>query len=194
MWKHRKWQTFLTVSASGPEFSDLLDARRITVRPRAAADLRFTTADVDYLENHFQEKGYDSGLKESHVRHRNPSIDKVHSALEAHGTWLSQFNRDAEWDGGSFQLCYAGHGREGDGALVLQDGTLTACDLVRRLREIAERVSAPRALRVSVILDSCHSGAFAIEVLDHCFRSGCLVPWMVFASCMHDEVAWEETS
>jgi hypothetical protein len=106
------------------------------------------------------------------------------------------FRDDPEWDGGGFMLCFAGHGREGDGALVLENGVLTPKDLIDALVAIASEVSPPGRLRVSVVLDSCHSGAFATELLDSCFREhgDLLVPWMVFASCMEDEFALEEST
>jgi hypothetical protein len=45
-------------------------------------------------------------------------------------------------------------------------------------------------------MDSCHSGAFIARVLDLCFNrfEDSLVPFNLFASCMHDEFAWEESS
>jgi hypothetical protein len=55
MGKRSKWQSFLTVSASGPEFSPLLEKWGYFGRTRMAADLRYTTADVDFLESHFKE-------------------------------------------------------------------------------------------------------------------------------------------
>jgi hypothetical protein len=57
MGKRSKWQAFLTVSASGPEFSPLLEEMGHLRRTRMAADLRYTTADVDFLESHFKEVG-----------------------------------------------------------------------------------------------------------------------------------------
>jgi hypothetical protein len=66
--KRRKWLAFLTASASGPEFTPLLEERGYFVRTRMAADLRYTTADVDFLESHFQEPNYDSGVEEAHYR------------------------------------------------------------------------------------------------------------------------------
>lgn len=196
MSKHRKWQAFLTVSASGPEFSPLLEEKGHFVRTRMAADLKYTTADVDFLESHFKEPNPDSGDKEAHGRLRNPTRDQFFDSLGNVGPWLGSFRGEPGWDGGGFMLCFAGHGREGDGALVLDDGVVTPSALVDALAEIAREVSAPGRLRVSIVLDSCHSAAFITEILDSCFRehSDLLSPWMLFASCMEDEFALEESS
>ena len=161
-----------------------------------AADLRYTTADVDFLESHFKEPNYDSGEKEAHDRLRNPTRDQFFKSLRDVGPWLGRFRGEPVWDGGGFMLCFAGHGREGDAALVLEDGVVTPSALLDALAEIAGEVSAPGRLGVSVALDSCHSAAFTTELLDSCFRehSDLLMPWMLFASCMEDEFALEESS
>ncbi len=61
---------------------------------------------------------------------------------------------------------------------------------------MAKKVSRPGRLRVSAVLDSCHAGAFAIDLLESCFNQhhDFLIPWNVIGSCMHDEVAWEDPS
>jgi len=161
-----------------------------------AADLRYTTADVDFLESHFREPNYDSGEKEAHDRLRNPTRDQFFEALRNVGPWLGRFRGEPGWDGGGFMLCFAGHGHEGDGALVLEDGVVTPSALLDALAEIASEVSPSGRLGVSVALDSCHSAAFITELLDSCFHehSDLLVPWMLFASCMEDEFALEESS
>lgn len=194
-YKQRKWLAFLSVSASGSEFSPLLEERGYFVRSRMAADLRYTTADVDFLESHFSEPNYDSGVEEAHHRLRNPTRERFFRTLHDMGPWFGDFRNNPDWDGGGFMLCFAGHGRQGDGALVLEDGEVTPGDLLDALAGIASEVSPPGRLRVSAVLDSCHSGAFATALLDSCFGEyhDLLVPWMVFASCMDDEFAREES-
>lgn len=54
-YKSRKWQAVLTVSSSGPEFSPVLDHGGRFLKPRMAADLSYTTADVDFLESYFRQ-------------------------------------------------------------------------------------------------------------------------------------------
>ncbi len=193
--KRREWMAYLSVSASGPEFSPVYEQNRQLFRPRMAADLKYTTADVNFLEHHFEEPNFDSGKEEIHKRLRNPTREQFFQALFEIEVWLASFRNHPDWDGGGFQLCFAGHGQQDDGALVLEDGVVTPSDLLNVLTQIAEKVSPPGRLRLSTILDSCHSGAFITELLDSCFNkySRLLVPFQVFASCMDDEFAWEES-
>jgi hypothetical protein len=120
-----------------------------------AADLRYTTADVDYLEARFRDPNPDSSLEETHRRLRNPTDSEFFCALRDVGPWFSNFRLNSDWDGGSFMLCFAGHGREGDGALVLEDGPVTPKAFAGTLAGIACEVSSPGRLRVSAVLDSC---------------------------------------
>lgn len=193
MHKRRSWQAVLAVSASGPEFSLELE-RNGLMRPRMAANLRYTTADVDYLETSFQDGDYDSGEEELHRRLRNPTRAELFSTLEEIGAWLSAARSDPRWDGGGLLFCFAGHGREGDGALVLEDDVVTPEAFVSVLARLAEIAPGPGRLRVSVILDSCHSAAFVLRLLDACFvtHEDTLVPFHAFASCMEDEFALED--
>lgn len=196
-YKHCLWQAFLSISASGPEFSPDLEANGRFLRSRMAADLNYTTADVNHLERAFHHHDEDRPVRdELHLRLRNPSTDDVRTQISAIEPWLSKFKNDKDWDGGAIQLCFGGHGRETDGALVLPDGHITPHAFVDALVDIAKHVSPPGRLRVSVILDSCHSGAFVTTVLDLCFNRHheWLVPFNLFAACMHDEFAWEESS
>lgn len=196
-YKHRWWQAFLSISASGPEFSPELEGGGRFLRPRMAADLRYTTSDVDYLEKSLRRHDTDRPVKdEVHRRLRNPTLREVLFEITSIGAWLSNFKNDPEWDGGAIQLCFAGHGRESDGAIVLSDGELTPFAFADELAKIARRISSPERLRVSVILDSCHSGAFITALLDLCFNryEEYLIPFDLFASCMHDEYAWEEST
>lgn len=192
-YKRREWMAYLSVSASGPEFSpNFQQAGRFFIS-RMGADLRYTTADVDFLESHFREQNHDSAREELHQRLRNPSREQFGQALQDIETWLAKFRDHPDWDGGGFQLCFAGHGRQGDGALVLTDEVITPNDLLSTLTKIANKVSPPGKFRISVVLDSCHSGAFITEILSACFsKDSQMIPFMVFASCMEDEVAWED--
>jgi hypothetical protein len=194
-YKMRKWQAVLTVSASGPEFSPVLDEGGRFLKPRMAADLRYTTADVDFLEAYFHKGDYDSGKEELHRRLRNPTLDQFHHALNEIEDWFARFRHDPDWDGGGVLFCFAGHGRQGDGALVLADGVLRPDQFIDSFASIADSISRPGRLRLSALLDSCHSAAFTTKLLHACFneRSDLLVPFHVYASYMEDEFAWEES-
>lgn len=196
MGKHRRWQAVLTVSASGPEHSSIFEESGRYLRPRMAADLRYTTADADFLYNWARKPGYDSSEFELHRRLVNPTLAELLKALQECGAWLRSHSTHNGWDGGGILLCFAGHGREGDGALVLQDGDFSPARFCDVLVGIADAASGSGRLRVSAVLDSCYSGAFATALLHACLdeHSEKLIPLNVFASCMHDEGAWEESS
>ncbi len=193
-YKKRNWMAYLAVSASGPEFSPKHEEDGRIFRPRVTADLKYTTADVDYLEPHFKEPNEDSAETELHKRLKSPTVGQFYDVLQEIQTWLRSFKDDPNWDGGGIQLCYAGHGRINDGAFVLDDGFVEPGVFMDALRIIANEVSKPGRLRISIILDSCYSGAFITEILEECFKGNLVVPFHLFASCMVDEVAWEESS
>jgi hypothetical protein len=195
-YKHRRWQAFLSVSCSGPEFDPILDEGGRFYRPRMAADIEHTTADVDFWDSHLKENDDQSGEKELHVRLREPTLNEFDVALTRIEKWLAGFRSSSEWDGGAFHLSFAGHGQEGEGSLFLADHVLAPTKLTERLAQIGKNISHPRRLRVSLVLDSCHSAAFMLRVLTACLHEHdeYLVPFNLFAACMSDEFAWEESS
>lgn len=161
-----------------------------------SADLRYTTADIDFLEKHFRDTNYDSAEFEKHIRLRHPSLADVLEALEETSAWLRGHRDHPDWDGGGLQVTFAGHGSEPDGSLVLADRNLTPGHLIEQLVRIGTDISPPGILRVSLVLDSCHSGAFVTRILDACFNkyNDAIVPFNVVAACAPDEFAWEESS
>jgi len=195
--KHRRWEVFVSVSASGPEFSKVFERSGYLLRTRMAADLDSTTADVDYLYDHFTEPEPDRPrTAEKHIRLVNPSRDEVFDGLSAGLQWLRTFRTDPEWDGGGLHFNFAGHGSEPDGALVLHEETLSVDDFLTHIDPLAREISPPGRLRLSAVLDSCHSGRWITRILDSCFheRIDHLVPFNLFAACMHDEFALEDSS
>lgn len=197
MGKIRKYQTYVSISASGPEFNPKFEARGFFMRPRMAADLKYTTADVDFLEQHWRQPAPDSGVEE-YIRVRNPTVRNVQDAFAAARDWLATRKKvETDWDGGSINVTYAGHGRSGDGAFVLKDGAFGLADLIDALNSVASAVSAPdHNLRVSMLLDSCYSGALLIPFLIRVLGDENLHLFVrdAMAASMTDEVAWEESS
>jgi hypothetical protein len=161
-----------------------------------AANLRYTTADVDFWESHLQDEAYyDRSPTERHLRLSNPRRADVLAALREAIAWLRSYKDDPEWDGGALMFCFAGHGREGDGAAYCEDGMLlTPDEFTETLAQEAALTNRTGRLRVSAVLDSCHSGAFTTRLLDACWRDHrrFLIPFHVFAACMHDEFARED--
>jgi hypothetical protein len=158
-----------------------------------AADLRYTTADVDFLETDFQQPHADTANFEFHKRLRNPTRQQLLDALMEIGAWLASESHHPTWDGGGVQLCYAGHGQDGDGGLVLADGVLGPSEFARTLATFPMDTINKGRLRVSAVLDSCHSGAFVTALLDECITThgDRLFPFHLAAACMEDEFAWE---
>ena len=193
-YKKRKWMAYVSISASGPEYSPQHELSGRTFNPRVTADLQYTTADIDFLEPHFQLKNYDSADVELHRRLKNPTKEEFYNVLREIKVWLKSFRNNPHWDGGGIQLCYAGHGRKEDGALVLKDGNVEPGEFFNALQMISHDVSKPGKLRLSLILDSCHSGAFMTEILVRSFQGNLVIPFHLFASCMPDEESWEEAT
>lgn len=94
----------LFASASGPEFSPILEQEGHYSRTRMAADLRYTTADIDFLEPYYKEPHYDSGDKEFNQRLVNPTRDEFFFALQRIEAWLEGFRNHPDWDGGALTL------------------------------------------------------------------------------------------
>jgi len=195
--KHRKWEVFVSVSASGPESSKVFERNGRLLRTRMAADLDYTTADVDYFYDHFTTPELDQLRKEDkHIRLVNPSREAVLKGLTDAMVWLGAFRDHPDWDGGGLHFNYAGHGAEPDGALVLRGERLSIDDFLNHIEPLAAKFAPPGRLRLSVVLDSCHSGYWITRILDSCLheRSKNLIPFNLFASCMYDEVALEDSS
>lgn len=195
--KHRRWEAFISVSASGPESSIKFETAGRFLRTRMAADLRYTTADVNFLYSHFREPESDRPRNDDlHIRLVNPSKAEVLAAIEQAGKWLLTHRDNADWDGGGLHFNYAGHGKENYGSLVLNTDIFHVDEFLESICSVATRMSSPQRLRISVVLDSCHSGAWVTRLLERCFndKSDLIVPFNLFASCMHDEYAFEDSS
>ena len=76
-------------------------------RARMAADLRYTTADIDFLYTHFLEPGPDRPrLDDLHIRLVNPSKADVLAAIVQAGRWLETHRNHPDWDGGGLYFNY----------------------------------------------------------------------------------------
>ena len=167
------------------------------MRPRMAADLRYTTADVDFFYKHFLSPEPDRARADDlHVRLVNPSKREVLKAVHDAANWLKQFQNHPDWDGGAIHFNFAGHGSEDQGAIMLKDGLLYPREFLDRVCEVAAVVSSPGRLRISIVMDSCHSGAWITSALARSFHDDpdLIVPFNLFASCMEDEFAYEDSS
>ena len=195
--KHRLWEVFITVSASGPEYSSVFENAGRHFRPRMAADLMYTTSDSDHWYNVFTKPEIDKKrLGEKHIRLVNPSVAELLESFSIAETWLSQFSSHSDWDGGGLHFNFAGHGCEGFGEIVLTDGTFAPSEFMDHCCSISRSVSSPGRLRISAVLDSCHSGEWVTQILARAFNEELelIVPFNLFASCMPDEYCYEDSS
>jgi len=193
--KLRRWQATISISASGPEYDPIFsDAGRKFI-PRAASDLRFTTSDSDYLAEHFKKQDSDSCEFEKHYRLINPNIRQLTSTIEKIDKWFGKHRHKSAWDGGGIVLIYTGHGHETAGEMVLKNDDFYSPEtFIEQVLKVAKKDKNGERVRVSIIMDSCHSGEFGLRALDLMFNKydEYLIPYMLFLSCCPDEVSWED--
>lgn len=189
--KNRLYKAYISVSCSGPEALQEKRGPAGMIRSRAAADLRYTTADVDWLYSHFRQPNYDTGTQEHHIRLVNPDLKQFTDATRQAASFLHAFTSHEDWEGGQITLLYAGHGAENSGALVLRDHHLSAEELLNSLSTLVPHTS--RRCRLDVVLDSCFSAAFITSLLAKAHKSYAetFFPCTLFAASLHDEFAWE---
>jgi hypothetical protein len=198
--KGRNYCVYLAVSASGPLHSDAFEEKAARwpqeVRLRQLANLNFTTADGDYLHQHWKMPNADSGREQKHLRLVNPTIAEFWASLDEGVEWLATKRNEPDWCGGWLILTFGGHGRPGSGALVLQDGDVTAEDLFEVLIALRDWTDPTRRLKTSLFLDSCYSGAFITTAAELVLGdlNDLIFPYEFWAGAMHDEVAKEIAS
>lgn len=191
--KDRNHTAYLSISASGP-LNGEIDSLSTESKDREYADLRYTTADIDFFESHWRKEwGRDAKYK-YHERLRNPKLEDVYRALHVIGAWFaySKSTNPKEWVGGNIVIVFAGHGRMSDGAWVLENGHVSVDDLHEILNNYLK--NDQNSLRTSIILDSCYSGKFLVNFLHKVYsdETSNLSPDYFSSACLHDEKAWEE--
>jgi len=97
----RKRAAYICISASGPEFSPLLEEGGYFLRPRMAAALAYTTADIDYWADLWARDWTPFEQETNHWRLRNPTRQQVLAALSEAIEWLRPRPRERDWDGGA---------------------------------------------------------------------------------------------
>lgn len=193
--KLRRWQATISISASGPEYDPIFEEAGRKFVPRAAADLRYTTSDSNYLAEHFKRQDYDSCEFEKHYRLVNPTARELKATIDKVDKWFGKHRHKPVWDGGGIVLIYAGHGDESAGAMVLKNDELYGPEVfIEHILKVAKKNTNDERLRVSMIMDSCHSGEFGLRSLNLMFNQylDYLIPYMLNLSCCSDEVSWED--
>lgn len=186
----RLYQAYLSIACTGPAYSSKIEYLPRTEVPRGAADIKLTTADIDYFSNFWRQDHYDGGIYKIHRRLQNPSGEEFKVAIREIDDWFSSHKEKADFDGGCINITFAGHGRRGTGNLVLKDIDVDVNQLVDTILSFKK---SDRDIRVSLILDSCFSGAFLISFFQFIAENH----WddinldYLAAACLHDEAAKE---
>lgn len=198
----RRWQAFVNVSASGlrsdyPVRNDL--PHPVDTYPKAMAQLRHTTADVDYLSRWWRDETfYPPLLGETATERRDANYSELVEAFGKARDWLAQMAREnPDFDGGGLVFSFSGHGRHGDGTLHLRDSTFfSADDFLAEVSAAHQATGSDCPTRIVLLLDSCYSGAFLVRVLYRVANEpelGLDLEY-ILASCHPDEVSWESAA
>jgi len=194
--EQRNYKVTISISCSGPKKGKVKPSELKVLRKREEADLSYTTNDADWMykwsKEDFNEKGYDAGKKEKHIRLVNPNKDEITDAFIVAGQYLKSFARKKDWKGGEIIIIYAGHGLESDGALYISGDAFTAKNLLDNI--VTNLPLSKEKCRIDLILDSCYSGAFighfVMESQNHKEK---VFPFELFGSCLHDETSLESS-
>ena len=181
----RKYSGVVVVSCSGQDEPEIRTTPYGEMRSRSGASLRFTSADADLVWRHWS-KGINVP-EEACVTIREPSVDEFFSLLSQVSRSLGKYPQGET----GIDLYYCGHGRPGDGAILLKDGTVTPSELILHLKTDLEPKMGARGL--SMLLDSCYSAAFLFEMIALLQYEGELRLYDALCSSMHDEKSWELT-
>ncbi len=191
----RRYMSFLNVSAAGP--GGLPKDVQLDFYPKAMAQLENTHADALYYSQFWQEPGGWPGA----VRFKNQDLvgaqfaDVERGFLES-GRWFQAMAMEeplGPFDGGGIHFIFSGHGRE-DGTLVLENETsFSPKDLIDLALEARGSAGCDEQTKLVVYLDSCHSGAFILELVERVELDygTSLGVFQALASCLPDELSYE---
>ena len=182
----RRYSGSLVVACAGLEEATTMPTVFGDMRSRSGASLKYTTADAKLA---FSDWSMDECVpQEAHILLLNPDFSEFASAIERISTELSLFPQGET----GIDLFFAGHGLPGSGALVLRDRELSAVEYIELIKE---NMTSDRGARgISMMLDSCYSGAFlfhALVALQDDYENVRL--YDALCSSMHDETSWELT-
>lgn len=121
-----------TLLQRGP-FLALSTRRPMSMHSKALANLKYTTADVDYWDDYWRNGDWSRRPSyETHATLRDADYAALNSHLAEVEEWFADSSKIRGFDGGSIVFCFSGHGREGDGALCLNNDTyFDAEDFIR---------------------------------------------------------------
>ena len=186
----RYHQAYLSIACTGPAYSEKLEIMPRIEVPRGAADIRLTTADIDYFEKFWRRGHYDGGQAKIHRKLENPSEGQFLTAVQDIENWFASVSHEDNFHGGELTLTFAGHGRRGSGNLVLKESDIDVDMLIGILIRLKK---TDHSIKVSLLLDSCFSGAFIFEFTKRViekYLDDIVIDYLGAAS-LHDEVAKE---
>lgn len=194
--KQRLWHAYMSIAASGEDVTPGYSGSGL-VYPKAFSQLAYTTNDIDHWADWWSRSHPADPLRTIHRVTHDADFGAVQTTLDDVREWFAGASTDPNFDGGSLVFTYSGHGREEDGALCLNQNTyFTADDFITACLEIKKASSSDRRLKLALILDSCYSGAFLLNVLEKVLHEydDIFYPDYFYAACMPDEQAWEVSS
>lgn len=180
----KRYNGSLVVACSGPVDVQPVQTVFGEMRCRSGAKLKFTSADAKLA---FDNWSTDRRVpRDAHILLVDPKLSDFQAAIERISSELSVFPQGET----GIDLYFAGHGLPKTGALVLRDQVLTATDY---LSLIEENMTSDKGIRgISMMLDSCHSGAFLFEAMVALQdREEAIRLYDALCSSMHDETSWE---
>jgi hypothetical protein len=194
--KQRRWHAYVSIAASGedviPAWGGFSNAY-----PKAFSKLKYTNNDINYWADWWTQSHPADSSRTIHRVVHDADYTSVENTLAEVGDWFAEASVNPEFDGGMLVFTYSGHGREGDGALCLNQNThFDAEDFVSVCLKIQSGTSSERRLKLALFLDSCYSGAFLLSVLEKMLHeyADFFYPDYFFAASMPDEQAWEVPS
>lgn len=179
----RRYCGALVVGCSGVEMAEIKQTYFGEMRSRSGASLQYTEADANLVFKEWsREENILEGASEILIE---PTVTEFASAIKKISHELSELPQS---DTG-IDIYFAGHGLPGNGALVLRDGEVSAFDLISLIKQYMKSGDGIRGL--SMLLDSCYSGAFLFEAMVALQEDRDLQLYDCLCSSMHDEKSWE---
>lgn len=172
----------IIVACSGPNETSFIDSPFGKIRSKDGADLKFTSNDAKGIFSKWE----NSNVPENTSKYlENPTLLELISAIKDVSEVLAEFPQGQT----GIDFYYSGHGALADGGWVLRDKNFTA----EMLCEEMSKFIIPRAgIRgISLMLDSCYSGAFLINLMVHLENLANLRLFDAQTSCLHNEKAYE---
>ncbi|HEY9672270.1 MAG TPA: hypothetical protein V6D11_12555 [Waterburya sp.] len=180
----------LVISCPGPEQGEVISTRFGEMRSRDGATLQFTENDAQMYVQHYSEEftwienvsdykvEYFSNPKKAHV------IDCIHKLVQK----LSHtpINNNGKK---LLNLIFIGHGLPLNGALHLRDEVLEGSEFYDIVTSSYKDSSS--TLHLDIVLDSCYSSRFLIDVLVQAQNSLKVYPFDCYIAALPDEKAWE---